>query len=113
MSGQGREKTDDFKAGVGMRIRSYRKSRYMKGKDLARVLEISQSSLSEIESGKSSPSARTLLNFFLNTDIDVFWALSGKKREPAAGAYPQWPTLVGYVELHPRPRARKRGVGPS
>lgn len=107
MRDKNRENERDFKVGVGMRIRDYRKSRHMKGKDLAKVLGISQSSLSEIENGKSSPSAKTLLSFFRETDIDIIWALSGKKPEPA-GPDLQWPTLVGYIELRPQTQPRKK-----
>ena len=54
--------------GMGRRMRNCRKDQDMKGYDLARKLKISEGSLSEIENGKSLPSALTLVPLHQNTD---------------------------------------------
>ena len=64
--------------GMGRRIRNWRKDQDMKGYDLARKLKISGGSLSEIENGKSLPSALTLVSLHQNTDLDVGYVLTGQ-----------------------------------
>ena len=65
-------------AGMGMRIRSWRKSQGMKAKELARRLKISGGSLSEIENGKTLPSALTLASIHQNTGLNVGYVLTGE-----------------------------------
>ena len=65
-------------AGMGMRIRSWRESQGMKAKELARRLKISGGSLSEIENGKSLPSALTLASIHQNTGLNVGYVLTGE-----------------------------------
>ena len=64
--------------GMGQRIRSWRKDRGMKGYELARRLNISSGSLSEIERGKNLPSASTLASIHENTEMNVGYVLTGK-----------------------------------
>lgn len=64
--------------GVGRRIRSWRKDQGIKGYELARRLNISSGSLSEIESGKNLPSAATLASIHQNTDMNVGYVLTGQ-----------------------------------
>lgn len=64
--------------GIGARLVRWRKSKGMKGYELAMVLDISQGSLSDIENGKSNPAASTIASFMENTDICVYWLLTGK-----------------------------------
>lgn len=67
--------------GAGSRIRRWRKSKKpeMKSFHLAKLIKISQGSLSDIENGKSLPSAATIVGFIENTDINVRWMLTGTK----------------------------------
>ena len=51
--------------GMGRRIRNWRKDQGIKGYELARRLNISSGSLSEIERGKNLPSASTLASIHL------------------------------------------------
>lgn len=64
--------------GMGSRIRMWRKDQGIKGFELARVLQISSGSLSEIETGKSLPSASTLASIHQNTDLNVGYVLTGQ-----------------------------------
>lgn len=64
--------------GMGQRIRSWRKDQGIKGYELARRLNISSGSLSEIESGKNLPSASTLASIHVNTDLNVGYVLTGQ-----------------------------------
>ncbi|MBT5026910.1 MAG: helix-turn-helix transcriptional regulator [Nitrospina sp.] len=61
-----------------MRIRMWRKDRGLRANELARKLKISGGSLSEIENGKSFPSAPTLASMHLNTDLNVGYVLTGQ-----------------------------------
>jgi len=63
---------------VGTRIRAWRKSLSMKSFELAKVLCISQGSLSDIENNKSLPSADTIAAFHELTDLNIIWMLTGK-----------------------------------
>jgi len=76
-----KEKTDFI--GCGPRIRAWRKGQGLKGMELAEILKLeqghlSQGSLSDIENGKSYPSAPTILSFILYTNINVYWMMTGK-----------------------------------
>jgi len=50
----------------------------LKSYELAKLISISQGSLSDIENNKSLPSADTISKFFLNTNINIIWLLTGK-----------------------------------
>lgn len=64
--------------GAGPRIREWRKRLRIKAFALAKILKISQGSLSDIENGNSNPSASTIYKFILYTDINIYWMLTGK-----------------------------------
>src|SRR3954452_24197515 len=55
-----RDLTADFQDGAGQRLRSERERHGVSLRALARRLEISPSALSQIETGKSRPSVKTL-----------------------------------------------------
>ena len=50
----------------------------MKSYELAKLISISQGSLSDIENNKSLPSADTISKIYLNTNINIIWLLTGK-----------------------------------
>jgi len=64
--------------GLGGRLRKWRKKASMKSFELAEKIQISQGSLSDIENEKSLPSANTIASLMENTDIDIFWMMTGK-----------------------------------
>lgn len=72
--------------GMGVRIRVWRKGQGLKAKDLARKLKISGGSLSEIENGKSLPSAQTLAAIHTYTNLNVGYVLTGQKSNVGAFA---------------------------
>lgn len=63
---------------IGKRIREYRQEKKLKGKELAGIINISQSALSDIENGHNKPSADTIASIVKNTDIDTYWLLTGE-----------------------------------
>ena len=71
------EKTSGIANFLGDRLRRWRKSIPMKSFELAKLIQISQGSLSDIENNKSLPSADTLAKLYLKTDINIIWLLVG------------------------------------
>ena len=71
---------------LGDRLRKWRKSVPLKSYQLAKLISISQGSLSDIENNKSQPSAETISKIHLHTDINIVWLLIGqgsmRKRDP-------------------------------
>jgi transcriptional regulator with XRE-family HTH domain len=63
---------------VGARLRLWRKSMRMKLLDVKEMIGVSQGSLSDLENNKSLPSAATLTQLCLRTDLNIFWLLTGK-----------------------------------
>ncbi|MFQ5450935.1 MAG: helix-turn-helix domain-containing protein [Nitrospinaceae bacterium] len=63
---------------LGDRLRKWRKSLPLKSYELARLISISQGSLSDIENNKSLPSADTIAKLYRNTNINIVWLLTGK-----------------------------------
>jgi transcriptional regulator with XRE-family HTH domain len=63
---------------VGTRIRQWRKSLPLKGYELARIIKISQGSLSDLENNKSLPSADTIVKLHMHTNVNILWLLTGK-----------------------------------
>ena len=55
----------------GASVRAWRKGKGMKQKFLAELLEISQGSMCEIETGGNLPNANTIANFVRFTDFPV------------------------------------------
>jgi len=63
---------------LGDRLREWRRSIPLKSYELARLISISQGSLSDIENKKSLPSADTIAKIYFNTNINIIWLLTGK-----------------------------------
>lgn len=66
---------------IGDRIRSIRKERHITQKDITNAIGIGQSTLSDIENGRNSPSYETIValsNFF---KVSPEWLLTGKENE--------------------------------
>ena len=63
---------------LGSRLRQWRKSLPLKSFELAKVIKISQGSLSDIENNKSLPSADTIAKLYQHTDLNIIWLLTGK-----------------------------------
>jgi len=63
---------------LGNRLREWRRSIPLKSYDLAKLISISQGSLSDIENNKSLPSADTRATILTNTNINLTWLLIGQ-----------------------------------
>ena len=60
---------------TGKRLRAWRKSVPLKLMQLSGLIKVSQGSLSDLENDKSMPSATTLANLSLYTDLNIYWLL--------------------------------------
>jgi transcriptional regulator with XRE-family HTH domain len=91
---------------VGERVASYRKDRHLKVSELARMVGVSPSLISQIERGQSQPSVATLfaLAESLDVPVDAFFLKEGNsaagaelapKPEAAGVAEPEAPTSSG------------------
>lgn len=93
---------------IGGRIKKYREGKGLKVAAFAGIIGISQGSLSDIENGKTKPSAETLAKIVRNTDIDSMWLLTGEERgEEKAGKvveapppYKGKPTVKDLIDQH-------------
>ncbi len=63
---------------TGQRLRAWRKSVPLKLMELSGKIQVSQGSLSDLENDKSLPSATTLANLSIHTDLNIYWLLTGK-----------------------------------
>ena len=63
---------------LGTRLRQWRKTLPLKSFELAKLIKISQGSLSDIENNKSLPSADTISKLYLYSDLNIIWLLLGK-----------------------------------
>ncbi|MFT4577722.1 MAG: transcriptional regulator with XRE-family HTH domain [Nitrospinales bacterium] len=63
---------------TGQRLRAWRKSVPLKLMQLSAKIKVSQGSLSDLENDKSLPSATTLANLSIYTDLNIYWLLTGK-----------------------------------
>jgi len=63
---------------VGERLHLWRKSSMLKLLDVKKMIGVSQGSLSDLENNKSLPSAGTLTQLHLKTDLNIGWLLTGK-----------------------------------
>lgn len=76
---------------LGDRLREWRKTLPLKSYELAKLIHISQGSLSDIENNKSLPSADTIAKLYQHTRLNIIWLLTGKgpmnrsQREIASG----------------------------
>jgi len=62
---------------LGDRLREWRRSIPLKSYELARLISISQGSLSDIENKKSLPSTDTISKIYFNTNINIIWLITG------------------------------------
>ena len=69
--------TRDQTLTIGKRLRMWRKSSNYNLVALSKLIHVSQGSLSDLENDNSMPSARTLANLCLFTDIEIYWLLTG------------------------------------
>ena len=74
---------------VGKRLKSWRKHSMLKLVELSKMIRVSQGSLSDLEHDKSLPSAPTLANLCMFTDLNIYWLLTGSgpmiRRKPGHG----------------------------
>ena len=63
---------------LGTRLRQWRKTLPLKSFELAKLIKISQGSLSDIENNKSLPSADTIAKLYLHSDLNIIWLLLGR-----------------------------------
>ena len=75
---------------VGKRLKSWRKHSMLKLVELSKKIRVSQGSLSDLEHDKSLPSATTLANLCMFSDINIYWLLIGRgpmiRRKPKRGS---------------------------
>jgi len=64
---------------IGERLRKFRGIIGMTSSEMAALLDISQGSYSELETGKNLPSATTLIRLCNSTRIDIRWLLMGQR----------------------------------
>jgi len=74
---------------VGKRLKVWRKHSALKLAELSKKIRISQGSLSDLENDKSQPSATTLANLCMFSDLNIYWLLTGRgpmiRQEPEHG----------------------------
>jgi transcriptional regulator with XRE-family HTH domain len=63
---------------IGKRIKAFRKSKKLSGKNLAEIIRISQGSLSDLENDKTTPKSSTIESIIRNTDINPVWLMTGE-----------------------------------
>lgn len=63
---------------IGDRLKAFRKARKLNLVPFSDLLGITHSSLSALENNKSKPSAETIENICRNTDINIYWLLTGE-----------------------------------
>lgn len=72
------EKRGGTAKNLGTRLRQWRKTLPLKSFELAKLIKISQGSLSDIENNKSLPSADTIAKLYQHSDLNIIWLLLGK-----------------------------------
>lgn len=81
---------------VGKRLKSWRKHSMLKLIELSKKIRVSQGSLSDLENDKSLPSATTLANLCMYSDINIYWVLTGRgpmiRQEPEHGGDINFPS---------------------
>jgi transcriptional regulator with XRE-family HTH domain len=81
---------------VGKRLKSWRKHSMLKLIELSKKIRVSQGSLSDLENDKSLPSATTLANLCMFSDINIYWVLTGRgpmiRQEPEHGGDINFPS---------------------
>ena len=74
------DSNDELKK-IGLRLKSWRKNRRLTGSQFAGKIGFSPGSLSEIENGKSLPSAKTIIQLMKLDGMNITWLLTGKLPE--------------------------------
>ncbi|MCH7622943.1 MAG: diguanylate cyclase, partial [Nitrospinae bacterium] len=74
----------------------------MKSYELAKLITISQGSLSDIENNKSLPSADTISKIYLSTNINIVWLLTGRGAMKKGSGFSAKGVLHGEVYLQAR-----------
>jgi len=64
---------------MGGRLKAWRKSLSLRLTDVSKMIDVSQGSLSDLENDNCMPSATTLTNLCLYTEMDIYWLLTGKE----------------------------------
>jgi transcriptional regulator with XRE-family HTH domain len=86
---------------VGKRLKNWRKHSMLKLVELSKKIRVSQGSLSDLENDKSLPSATTLANLCMFSDINIYWLLTGRgpmiRQEPEHGNEVNFP--AEYADL--------------
>lgn len=72
-------KTPELLNSVGKRLRAWRKSSSMRLVDVSKMIRVSQGSLSDLENDKALPSAGTLTNLCLYSNLNLKWLLTGQE----------------------------------
>jgi len=62
---------------VGTRIKQWRKGKKLRGIKFAKIIKLSQGSLSDIENNKSFPSLNTIAKIHVYTGADIQWLIFG------------------------------------
>jgi transcriptional regulator with XRE-family HTH domain len=70
--------SNKFKSTIGSRLKDYRTSRVQSLAEFSFHAGIGIASLSEIENGKVTPSVKTLVKLYKNTNISFEWLLMGE-----------------------------------
>ena len=86
---------------VGKRLKVWRKHSALKLVELSKKIRISQGSLSDLENDKSLPSATTLANLCMYSNLNIYWLLTGRglmiRQEPKHGGEVNFP--AEYADL--------------
>ena len=67
------------------RLRLAREAAGLRGEDIAQVLEVERTTISNYENGHTRPRKPTLMAWSVATDVPVWW-LEGHDREPVGGS---------------------------
>ena len=73
-----RDKRKGTAKNLGTRLRQWRNTLPLKSYELAKLIKISQGSLSDIENNKSLPSADTIAKLYQYSDLNIIWLLLDK-----------------------------------
>lgn len=98
---------------LGDRLRQWRKSVHMKSYELAKLIRISQGSLSDIENNKSLPSADTIAKIYQSTNINIIWLLTGKgpmKKGPLPNEEMETPIAYEETEVYGKDQGLKESI---
>ncbi|WP_432663193.1 helix-turn-helix transcriptional regulator [Wukongibacter baidiensis] len=66
---------------IGERIKHLRKTNNLTQKEFAKLINLSQGRLSELEKDKTKPSSETLISIYQQFKISINWLLTGEKIE--------------------------------